>query len=77
MNGCITKDAETGQMLHDQTRCVGCWMCVMVCPFGAIATGGENERGLPIAIRCDLCEGEKETLCTMVCPTGAITCVEE
>lgn len=76
MNGCVSKDEDTGQTLHDRSRCVGCWMCVMVCPFGAITSGGKNEQGHPVAIRCDLCEGQEQPLCVMVCPTGAIACVE-
>jgi carbon-monoxide dehydrogenase iron sulfur subunit len=75
MNGCITVDAESGVVRHDDSRCVGCWMCVMACPHGAITTGGMNEKGLPVAVRCDLCEGEDEPLCVTVCPTRALACV--
>jgi carbon-monoxide dehydrogenase iron sulfur subunit len=27
---------EEGTVLCDEDRCVGCWMCVMVCPYGVI-----------------------------------------
>ncbi len=76
MNGCITRDSGTGIVRHDVSRCVGCWMCLMVCPFGAITTGGVNDRGHSVAIRCDLCEGEDEPLCVMVCPTRALASKE-
>jgi carbon-monoxide dehydrogenase iron sulfur subunit len=72
MNGCISKDPETGVVEHEASRCVGCWMCVMVCPHGAISTGGVNEKGNQVAVRCDLCAGEEEPLCVLVCPTGAL-----
>ncbi len=77
MNNCIAKDPETGRIIHDSSRCVGCWMCLMVCPFGAIGMGGVNEKGTRVAILCDLCEGEERPLCATVCPTGAIACVAD
>jgi len=74
MNGCISQDKETGDMLHDSSRCVGCWMCVMVCPFSAISKSitKEDNHEIKMAVRCDLCACEDEPHCVMVCPTGAI-----
>jgi carbon-monoxide dehydrogenase iron sulfur subunit len=76
MNHCVTKDPETGEVKHDAEKCVGCWMCVMVCPYGAVTTGGKTMEEHGVAIRCDLCEGEEQPLCALVCPTGAVVCVE-
>lgn len=76
MNNCITKDLDSGDVKHDPSRCVGCWMCIMVCPFGAISTGGGDKPGHKVAVRCDLCEGEDAPHCVTVCPTGALACVE-
>ncbi len=40
----VYKDAVTGVVQHDEDRCVGCNMCVMVCPFGAVKhTGIEKQ----------------------------------
>ena len=39
VDACISAAMHKGpaaETLHDQQKCVGCWMCVMVCPFGAI-----------------------------------------
>lgn len=33
--GAIRVDRERDAVLLDETRCVGCWSCVMECPFGA------------------------------------------
>ncbi|HII94666.1 MAG TPA: 4Fe-4S binding protein, partial [Candidatus Methanofastidiosum sp.] len=33
---------EDGTVIIDNERCVGCWMCVMVCPFGAIKRGDKK-----------------------------------
>lgn len=58
---------------HDrQERCIGCWMCVMSCPFGAIRdTGAEDPR----AVKCDRqCIFETGIpACVRACPTGALT----
>ena len=48
-------------------RCVGCWMCVMVCPFDAVRPSTVT------AVKCDMCEErEGEYVCVASCPTGAL-----
>ena len=49
MAAALVYDKEKGMVLHDETRCVGCWMCVMVCPYGAIWSNLKSK----IPIRCD------------------------
>lgn len=68
MSGALSKDAKTGATLHDKEKCVGCWMCVMVCPFGAIVRDVENH----IAVKCDLCPDRDDYTCVVACPTGAL-----
>ncbi|MFH1540272.1 MAG: 4Fe-4S dicluster domain-containing protein [Elusimicrobiota bacterium] len=59
--------AEDGSTQHDDEKCVGCWMCIMVCPFGAIS------RQQKLAIKCDLCKDNKNgPRCVASCPTKAI-----
>ena len=56
----------------DQEKCVGCWMCVMVCPFGVIRPSllpGKKEK---VAVRCDLCQDRETPACVEACPTGAL-----
>ncbi len=57
---------------HDrQEMCIGCWMCVTACRFGAIReTGGPDSR----AIKCDRqCAFETGIpACVRACPTGAM-----
>ena len=36
LTGAMHRDESSGAVLCDEDKCVGCWMCVMVCPFGAI-----------------------------------------
>lgn len=61
----IRRDHDTAAVVIDAGRCIGCKMCIMACPFGAIThAGGETP------LKCDLCEGKPH--CAMICPTGAI-----
>lgn len=61
------RDLETGAMLVNPDRCLGCLSCLFACPFGATfldpETGG--------VLKCDLCGGDPT--CVKVCPTGALT----
>lgn len=68
MSGALSKDEQTGATLHDKDKCVGCWMCVMTCPFGAIIQDVENH----IAVKCDLCPDRDDFACVVACPTGAL-----
>lgn len=71
--GAMHRDEETGAVLCDEDRCVGCWMCVMVCPFGAIQRNLGEDRA---ASKCDLCYGEDMPACVANCPNEALTFVE-
>ncbi|MFC1675306.1 4Fe-4S binding protein, partial [Candidatus Omnitrophota bacterium] len=57
----------------DETRCVGCWMCMMACPYGAIKPNTKTK----LAVRCDKCKDKDEPACVIACPTGAIIWAEE
>jgi carbon-monoxide dehydrogenase iron sulfur subunit len=67
MSGALYKD-KNGSTMHDRDKCVGCWMCIMVCPFGAIARRIEEH----IAVKCDLCPDREDLACVAACPTGAL-----
>lgn len=45
-------------------KCVGCKMCLMVCPFGNIHYLRSR------VVKCDLCGGDPE--CVKICPSGAL-----
>ena len=47
-------------------KCIGCFMCVMNCPFGAV---------LPFlnkAVKCDACLFTEKPACVRACPQGAL-----
>jgi len=79
---------EEGMVKINEKSCVGCKVCVMVCPFGAITVTtdeDENESSRTKkgkARKCDLCysrmKDNKELSCACVeaCPTKAIMLVD-
>ncbi len=69
MTGSLQKDPKTGIVYNDLERCVGCWSCVMVCPYGAIAMDKINSK----AFQCDLCRStDLDPQCVSACPTNAL-----
>ena len=69
---------RTADGLVDNTggvgECTGCWMCVMVCPYGVIRSEVDRRK----ALKCDRqCLDESgEPACVRACPTGALKFVE-
>ncbi len=69
MTGALFRDEKTGVILHHQEKCVGCWMCIMVCPYGAIQ---RDLNGKKVASKCDLCVGREMPVCVTKCPNEAL-----
>lgn len=61
--------SSKGPVIIDQSKCIGCRSCAIVCPFGAI----RFER---TAFKCDQCvdrlEKGKIPACVEFCPVGAL-----
>ena len=68
----LTIEPETGRVLFGRDRCIGCRMCVMVCPHQAIVPDQRAGK----AIICDQCVGRDVPACIDACATGAISFVE-
>ncbi len=70
MAGALVRDEATGGVLCIEERCIGCMMCAMVCPFGAVGESPSHK-----AVKCDLCAhtGEGVPSCVAACPTGALS----
>ncbi len=58
---------EVVSLAYDRKRCVGCGMCVMVCPHAVFALQ-EDRAHVAARHRCMECGA-----CMRNCPTGAIT----
>ncbi len=67
ISGAIRRTPE-GVVLTDTDKCIGCWTCVMVCPYGVIGRHPEMQR----AYRCDRCPDREVPACVASCPTRAL-----
>ena len=71
----LYRDEETGLVLYDGEKCVGCRRCEKACPFDAVVfrTGA---KGRPVIAKCDGCaERQRAGLlpaCVHACLTGAM-----
>jgi len=72
LSGAMQKDAASGLVTVDEERCVGCWTCLLVCPFGAIRQDGQRGK----IAKCDLCPGREAPVCVTNCPNEALVYVE-
>lgn len=70
--GALTRDEATGVVSLDPEKCVGCWTCLAVCPYGAIYR--DPARG--VAAKCDLCAGRPQPACVANCPNEALIFAE-
>lgn len=52
----------------DPDKCIGCWTCVMVCPYGVIGRHLEARK----AYRCDRCPELDTPACVNACPSRAL-----
>ncbi len=68
ISGALSKD-ESGAVVIDHDRCVGCLTCILVCPYGAVSVG---EGG--VVQKCELCLNNScgEPACVKGCPNRAI-----
>jgi Fe-S-cluster-containing hydrogenase component 2 len=63
----ISRERTTGALLVDTNLCIGCRMCMVACPFGAVAYIADHRH----TFKCDLCDGDP--LCVRYCEPQALT----
>jgi nitrite reductase (NADH) large subunit len=71
-SGALARDIVTGRTVLDEERCVGCAMCLMVCPFGPRLDPARHG-----VVRCDACADRETPACVVACPTRALGAREE
>ena len=64
----------SGTVHYDEDRCIGCFLCTSVCPFGSITTDNVNKK----ILKCDHCvnlteDGTTKPFCVQICPGGGPT----
>lgn len=69
ISGAMVKNKKTGVVICNEEKCVGCWSCIMVCPYGVIKRDLSAKK---IASKCDLCEDEDMPVCVKNCPNEAL-----
>ena len=52
----------------DDERCVGCWTCLLTCPYGSISRDAVRGK----SVKCDLCPNAEGPVCVAMCPNEAL-----
>lgn len=65
---CPTEANSNGKINPD--KCIGCGLCMMVCPFGSISISEKK------AQKCTLCADRDEKGCVKACSKRAISCID-
>ncbi len=72
ITGAMHRESPGGPVTVDADRCVGCWTCILACPFGAIAKDDASK----VAAKCDLCPDREVPACVANCPNEALVLSE-
>ena len=71
VKGCIAGalSIQDGVISVNEERCVGCYTCILSCPYGAIMPSDHG-----VIQKCELCmeNGAGEPACVAGCPNNAI-----
>lgn len=66
---------ENGRIVCHTEKCVGCWTCIMVCPYGVVERDTAN--GRKVVSKCDFCPDLDVPVCVAYCPNEALILAEE
>lgn len=67
-----TPERFRGRIAYDKTKCIGCKLCIKVCPANAITFIAEEKKVQFHVDRCCFCEQ-----CTEICPVNCIWMTDE
>lgn len=70
--GAVQRQSEEGPIVVEKQLCIGCKLCILICPFGVLRIGPEGRA----IIKCDMCferiEKGQEPACVEACATKAL-----
>jgi carbon-monoxide dehydrogenase iron sulfur subunit len=73
LTGAMHIDEATGAIAVDAEKCIGCWTCIVACPYGALA----RDRDRKVVAKCDLCPASDVPACVANCPNEALVFAED
>lgn len=68
ITGALQRNGTSQEVELNEHACIGCGMCVMVCPFGSIWLDSHKGR----SVKCDLCPTRGTLPCVAACRPGAL-----
>lgn len=71
-SGALTK-GDDGLVVCNHDICIGCYMCVMSCPYGMARPSVSNDGKM---VKCDGCRGREVMACVAACPQRCLTAVD-
>ncbi len=66
----ISRDEGLNRLMVDYDTCIGCRICIAICPFGGMAFDTLAQK----VMKCDLCDGDP--LCAKFCEVHAVEYVD-
>lgn len=72
LSGALQIAEDQNMVHHDSEKCMGCWTCIMVCPYGAVMMDTHHN----IVAKCDLCLDLETPSCVANCPNAALAVIE-
>ncbi len=72
VSGALSKNPVTGVVEYQANKCIGCWTCIVACPYGVITRDVSRSK----IAKCDMCPDRQIPACIAVCPNRSLVLAE-